>query len=272
MRRQLLDHWLDNLDSLFKTYATVAKAGGTWLEQAQRNRNDALRLFFEFGSRQLGQFWSWYYPGLPAPPMASARRGDGVALAIGLDADTLAKLRDLLVHRRQRLVIVEPGKNPCPGYVDFDADPLRCDISCYQACDTLITGLEENIGPVELLIKQSSIKPDPGLRAPGVLDGELDCLYNLTRHLIPAMIKRRHGRIIILKPEQPADQQPLLQHAGITGFIRSLSAELSQSGITVECMPVTRLDDIVRDGMALDPRAAHPSSDSQDLPSRTVTA
>lgn len=275
MRKNILDHWLDNLDSLFTTYAAVAKMSGTLLEQTHRSRSDALHLFFELSNRQLGQFWSWYYPDALNTINPSARNSTGIALAIGLDDEALATLHPILAHKGQRLVIIQPSTGHRSASVDFNADHLQCDIRSDKACDNLITRLEAEIGPVELLIKQSTARSVRGVRTRGILDKELDCIYNLTRHLIPGMISRGHGRIIILKPEPEPDQRTRARYAGITSFIRSLARELSQFGITVECLAAAAMGDIETPNSANRGKVSDPPdgylSDTLDMPGQTLT-
>ncbi len=244
MHKHLMNQWLDNLDSLIASYSAMARLGDALLEQTHRNRNDALHLYLQLSKRQLNDFLTWFSP----VPVNRSRQSDlkstGVALTIGLGPDSLAALRQALARKGQRLIIVELVKDGFPAREGPADLRLQCDIRNYKACQGLLRRIETEIGPVELIIKdpQASLASQSAT-TDAVLDNELDGIYNLTRHVLPSMMQRGHGDIILLTPAQADDPQTLTQLASVTGFIRTLGKELQPYGISVNCISLAQLHD-----------------------------
>ena len=74
-----------------------------------------------------------------------------------------------------------------------------------------------------------------------VINTNLTSVYRLTRPIIRAMLKERHGRIIniasvVAFTGNPGQTNYAAAKAGMVGFTKSLAHEVASRGITVNCV------------------------------------
>jgi 3-oxoacyl-[acyl-carrier protein] reductase len=74
-----------------------------------------------------------------------------------------------------------------------------------------------------------------------MLSTHLTGAFCLARNVLPGMIKHNHGRIVFITSTAAWDPGPGIAayaaaKAGVTGFSRSLAAEIGEQGVTVNCV------------------------------------
>lgn len=118
------------------------------------------------------------------------------------------------------------------------------DVTSFQSCAEMAQKIEEQFGGVDILINNAGITRDVQFYKMGedewksVLQTNLDSIFNVTRQIIPGMIKRQYGRVINIssingQKGQFGQSNYAAAKAGIHGFTKSLAQEVAHKGITV---------------------------------------
>ena len=152
-------------------------------------------------------------------------RGIGLATARRLAADG---------HR----VAVTYRSDPPEGLLG-----VRCDVTSGADVDRAFSEVEEQQGPVEVLVSNAGITEDQLLLRMSeesfarVLDTNLTAAYRVTKRASRSMLKGRWGRLVFVSSvvgmSGAAGQASYAaSKSGLVGFTRSLARELGSRGIT----------------------------------------
>ncbi|TDJ31866.1 MAG: acetoacetyl-CoA reductase [Gammaproteobacteria bacterium] len=118
------------------------------------------------------------------------------------------------------------------------------DVCDYEACGRMVAEIEEQAGPVDVLINNAGItrdttfhKMDPS-QWTDVINTDLSSVYNVTRHVIEGMRERRFGRVVNIasingQRGQYGQANYAAAKAGMHGFSMALAQESAKHGITV---------------------------------------
>jgi acetoacetyl-CoA reductase len=141
---------------------------------------------------------------------------------------------------------------------------FKWDVGDYTACEQGIVSVENEVGPIEVLVNNAGISRDAMLQKmtheqwSEVIRTNLDSLFNMTRPIINNMRERGFGRIVNISSINGQKGQLGLTNycaakAGVIGFTRALALESARKGITVKAIvgqiPVGRLgeaDEVAR--------------------------
>ena len=126
---------------------------------------------------------------------------------------------------------------------DAKFDSVRCDITISEDVESAFSKIEENYGPVEVLVANAGITRDNLLPRmseedfTSVIDANLTSAYRLTKRAIKPMMKQKWGRIILLSSVvasagQAGQANYAASKAGLVGFGRSLAKEFASRNIT----------------------------------------
>ena len=126
----------------------------------------------------------------------------------------------------------------------FDIAISYADIGDFSQCEKLIKEVEEQIGPIEILVNNAGITNDAQFRNmtlqqwQAVMHTNLDSVFNVTRQLINRMIDRHYGRIINIssinaQKGQFGQTNYSAAKAGMHGFTKALAQEVARKGITI---------------------------------------
>jgi acetoacetyl-CoA reductase len=124
---------------------------------------------------------------------------------------------------------------------------FKWDVGDYVACEQGIVNVENEVGPVEVLVNNAGISRDAMLQKmtheqwEQVIRTNLDSLFNQTRPVINGMRERGFGRIINISSINGQKGQLGLTNycsakAGVIGFTRALAQENAKAGITVNAI------------------------------------
>jgi len=128
------------------------------------------------------------------------------------------------------------------------ASALQGDVSDPETADALFKALEEEFGPVLVLVNNAGITAD-GL-APmiddddwnSVIDTNLSAAFRLTRRALRPMIRNRYGRVVNIASIVGAVRGNAGQanyaasKAGLVAMTRTVAAEVARRGVTVNAV------------------------------------
>jgi acetoacetyl-CoA reductase len=120
----------------------------------------------------------------------------------------------------------------------------HADVSDYEGCGDLVRQIEQEIGPVDILVNGAGITRDVTLRKMEpqhwneVLRINLDGVFNLTRQVVDGMCNRGFGRVVNIssvngQTGQFGQTNYAAAKAGMHGFTMALAREVARKGVTV---------------------------------------
>ena len=123
----------------------------------------------------------------------------------------------------------------------------KWDVSDFQACQDGIAKVEDDLGPVEVLVNNAGITRDTTLHRmkpeqwSEVIRTNLDSLFNMTRGVIEGMRERSFGRIVNIssingQKGQFGQANYSAAKAGLIGFTKAVAQENAAKGITVNAV------------------------------------
>lgn len=124
---------------------------------------------------------------------------------------------------------------------------LPCRLDDAAAVETLVPDAVARLGKLDILVNNAGITRD-GLAMrmkdddwQAVMTVDLEAAFRLARAALRPMMKARHGRIISISSVvgsfgNPGQANYSAAKAGLEGMSRSLAAEVSGRGVTVNCV------------------------------------
>jgi 3-oxoacyl-[acyl-carrier protein] reductase len=143
---------------------------------------------------------------------------------------------------------------------------VKCDVTDPDQVEAAVTQVEEQLGPVEVLVASAGITRD-GLLVrmseadfADVLATNLTATWRLAKRVVPKMMKARWGRIIVLSSVgayigAPGQANYAASKAGLIGLARSIAREYGPRGITANVVAPGPIDTDMLAGMPEDKRA-----------------
>jgi acetoacetyl-CoA reductase len=124
---------------------------------------------------------------------------------------------------------------------------FKWDVCDYVACEQGIVSVENEVGPVEVLVNNAGISRDAMFQKMSheqwseVIRTDLDSVFNMTRPVINGMRERSFGRVINISSINGQKGQLGLSNycaakAGMIGLTRALALENARKGITVNAI------------------------------------
>ncbi|GHE36390.1 beta-ketoacyl-ACP reductase [Streptomyces longispororuber] len=121
---------------------------------------------------------------------------------------------------------------------------VRCDVTDAEQVDAAFRKVEEEQGPVEVLVACAGVAHDKLLMRmteedfTSVLDTNLTGVYRVAKRATRGMLRARSGRIVVISSAvglrgEAGQANYAASKAGLVGFARSLARELGSRGITV---------------------------------------
>jgi 3-oxoacyl-[acyl-carrier protein] reductase len=137
-----------------------------------------------------------------------------------------------------RVTITSRSGDPVDGLA-----VTRCDVTDSAAVDAAFKQVEEQQGPVEVLVANAGITHDQLLALmkeedfAAVLDTNLTGAYRVAKRAVRGMMRQRHGRMIFIssvvgQTGSPGQANYAAAKAGLVGLARSLAQELAPRNIT----------------------------------------
>ena len=142
------------------------------------------------------------------------------------------------------------------------AKALHGDVADPETADALFTALEEEFGPVLVLVNNAGITAD-GL-APmiddddwnSVIDTNLSAAFRLTRRALRPMIRSRYGRVVNIASivggvrGNAGQANYAASKAGLVAMTRTVAAEVARRGVTVNAVAPGLIETGMTEGIA----------------------
>ena len=123
----------------------------------------------------------------------------------------------------------------------------KWDVSSYEACAAGIAQVEKDLGPIDILVNNAGITKDGMFHKMtpdqwyGVINTNLNSLFNMTRPVWEGMRARKFGRVVCIssingQKGQMGQVNYSAAKAGDIGFVKALAQEGARSGITVNAI------------------------------------
>ena len=136
-------------------------------------------------------------------------------------------------------VAVTYRDKPVEGFLS-----VQCDVTSGDDVERAFAEVEEQAGPVEVLVSNAGMNADQLLLSMkedawrSVIDANLTGAYRVARRATSKMIRARKGRIIFISSVvammgSPGQTNYAASKAGLIGFARSLAREIGGRGVTV---------------------------------------
>jgi len=120
---------------------------------------------------------------------------------------------------------------------------VKCDVTSTESVDAAFKAVEEQFGPVAVLVSNAGITNDGLLLRmseadfTSVIDANLTAAYRVTKRASQGMLRARKGRIVLMSSVvgllgQAGQANYAASKAGLVGFARSVARELGSRGIT----------------------------------------
>ncbi|HEX6142627.1 MAG TPA: acetoacetyl-CoA reductase [Geminicoccaceae bacterium] len=120
----------------------------------------------------------------------------------------------------------------------------KWDVADFEACKDGIAKVEQELGPIDVLVNNAGITKDGTLHRmkpenwKAVISTNLDSVFNMTRNVIEGMRERNFGRIISIssvngQKGQFGQSNYSAAKAGLVGFTKAVAQENAAKGITV---------------------------------------
>jgi acetoacetyl-CoA reductase len=124
---------------------------------------------------------------------------------------------------------------------------FKWDVGDYVACEQGAVSVENEVGPVEVLVNNAGISRDAMFQKMShqqwseVIRTNLDSVFNMTRPVINGMRERNFGRVINISSINGQKGQLGLSNycaakAGMIGLTRALALENARNGVTVNAV------------------------------------
>jgi 3-oxoacyl-[acyl-carrier protein] reductase len=144
---------------------------------------------------------------------------------------------------------------------------VKCDVTDPEQVEAAVGQVEEQLGPIEVLVANAGITRD-GLLVrmseadfTDVIDTNLTATWRLAKRVVPKMMKARWGRIVIVSSVgaylgAPGQANYAASKAGLIGLARSIAREYGPRGITANVVAPGPIDTDMLATMPDDKRAA----------------
>ena len=127
------------------------------------------------------------------------------------------------------------------------ANVYKWDVSDYNACVEGLAKVEADLGPVDVLVNNAGVTKDGFFHKMtpeqwyGVINTNLNSLFNMTRPVWEGMRARKFGRVICIssvngQKGQAGQVNYSAAKAGDLGFVKALAQEGARVGVTVNAI------------------------------------
>lgn len=158
-----------------------------------------------------------------------ANEGYDISLNCRKETEEVIKLKEEIESKNVKCILVQG------------------DVASFEDCEKMAKETIENLGSIDVLVNNAGITKDGLLMRmkkedfTDVIDVNLVGTFNMTRNVIPAMVKQKSGRVINIASVvgvvgNAGQTNYSASKAGIIGFTKSLAKEVASRNILVNAV------------------------------------
>lgn len=169
-------------------------------------------------------------------------RGIGAAISLELGSPDFNVFVNYNNSKEQADEIVNKIKS-----TGANAIAIQGDIVDANSCQKMVSRINEEYGPIDILINNAGITRDKTFKKMSlqewneVINTNLSSAFNMSSLVLPSMIENKYGRIInissvIGQKGGFGQTNYAAAKSGLIGFSKSLALETAKFGVTVNCI------------------------------------
>lgn len=175
--------------------------------------------------------------------ITGAARGIGKEIALKLAKEGY----DVAINYRTMNAELEQLKSQIEQDFNVKCALVQGDVSNFEDAEKMVKEVVEDLGKIDILVNNAGITKDGLLMRmakedfESVIDINLVGTFNITRNVIPLMIKQKSGRVINISSVvgvagNAGQTNYSASKAGIIGFTKSLAREVASRNILVNAV------------------------------------
>ncbi len=197
--------------------------------------------------------------------VTGAAKGIGLAIAKGFAAKGYHVALNYRSDNGTQLAALEAVRAAAKNGAEVEL--FRADVSQMSACKAMTDAVIQRFGGIYALINNAGITRDGLLmrmseeQFDNVMDCNLKSVFNMSKCVVPVMMKAREGRIINISSVvgiagNAGQTNYAASKAAIIGFTKSLAKEIGSRGITVNAIAPGYIETDMTDAMSDEARKA----------------
>lgn len=171
---------------------------------------------------------------------------------------------NLIINYVSNIENVEELETKIKGNANIEILFIQSDVTSFESCENMVNEAIKKFGHIDVLVNNAGITKDTLLMRmkeedfDKVINVNLKGTYNVTKNVIPYMMKQKYGKIInissVVGVSGNAGQvNYAASKAGIIGFTKSVAKELASRNILANCVAPgfikTDMTDILSDSV-----------------------
>ena len=182
------------------------------------------------------------------PPPVDRPLAGRVALVTGASRGIGAAIASRLAADGMRVAVVGRNAGALEGLAaSIGAVPIIADVTGVGAAETILAGVRATLGDVDVVVPNAGV--DASLKLADTSDQVWDevmatnvtAVFRLCRAVLPGMIARGYGRIVVVASNAGLSGYPYCsaycasKHAAV-GLVRAIAAEIARTPVTINAV------------------------------------
>lgn len=171
---------------------------------------------------------------------------------------------NLIINYVSNIENVEELETKIKGNANIEILFIQSDVTSFESCENMVNEAIKKFGHIDVLVNNAGITKDTLLMRmkeedfDKVINVNLKGTYNVTKNVIPYMMKQKYGKIINISSVvgvsgNAGQANYAASKAGIIGFTKSVAKELASRNILANCIAPgfikTDMTDILSDSV-----------------------
>jgi len=154
---------------------------------------------------------------------------------------------NLIINYVSNIENVEELEAKIKGNANIEILFIQSDVTRFESCENMVNEAIEKFGHIDVLVNNAGITKDTLLMRmkeedfDKVINVNLKGTYNVTKNVIPYMMKQKYGKIVNISSVvgvsgNAGQANYAASKAGIIGFTKSIAKELASKNILANCV------------------------------------
>ena len=154
---------------------------------------------------------------------------------------------NLIINYVSNIENVEELEAKIKGNANIEILFIQSDVTSFESCENMVNEAIKKFGHIDVLVNNAGITKDTLLMRmkeedfDKVINVNLKGTYNVTKNVIPYMMKQKYGKIINISSVvgvsgNAGQANYAASKAGIIGFTKSVAKELASRNILANCV------------------------------------